>query len=137
MNWRIIFQLSLFGLVMAFATVYLIPSNIEPLFWLIIFIICAVIIAKKAAGKYFMHGFMVSIFNSIWITTIHILLYSAYIANHHDMHEMLSLNNPFPGHPRIFMAVSGIVIGILSGLVLGLFSFIASKLIKKNNSVNL
>jgi len=116
---------------MAFATVYFIPSNIEPLFWLIIFIVCAIVIAKKCSGKYFLNGFMVSIFNCVWITTVHLLLYSTYIANHHDMHEMLTLNNPFAGHPRLFMAVSGPVIGIISGLVLGLFSFIASKIIKK------
>jgi uncharacterized membrane protein len=33
MNWKLIFLLSLFGLAMAIATVFVIPSNIEPLFW--------------------------------------------------------------------------------------------------------
>lgn len=40
MDWKLIFQLSLFGLAMAVATVYVIPSNIEPVFWLVIFLIC-------------------------------------------------------------------------------------------------
>ena len=47
MNWKLIFGLSLFGLAMAFATVFVIPSNVEPLFWLAIFIVCAVVIAKR------------------------------------------------------------------------------------------
>jgi hypothetical protein len=37
MNWKIIFQLSIFGLIMAFATVQLIPERVEPIFWLFIF----------------------------------------------------------------------------------------------------
>ncbi len=47
MNWNLIFKLSLFGLAMGIATVYWIPSNIEPYFWLVIFIICAYAIAKN------------------------------------------------------------------------------------------
>lgn len=52
MNWKLIFQLSLFGLAMAFATVTWIPSNIEPIFWLAIFIICAYLIATKCSAKH-------------------------------------------------------------------------------------
>ena len=35
-DWKLIFRLSLFGLAMAIATVFAIPSNIEPAFWLVI-----------------------------------------------------------------------------------------------------
>ncbi len=41
MNWKLILQLSLFGLAMAVGTVFVIPSNVEPLFWLAIFAVCA------------------------------------------------------------------------------------------------
>jgi hypothetical protein len=34
MNWKLILQLSMLGLVMSLATVFLIPSSIEPAFWL-------------------------------------------------------------------------------------------------------
>jgi hypothetical protein len=61
MNWRLVFGLSLFGLGMAIATVFLIPSNVEPFCWLAIFLICAYIIARQAPGKFFLHGLMVSI----------------------------------------------------------------------------
>jgi hypothetical protein len=36
MDWKLIFGLSLFGLAMAIATVFIVPSNIEPAFWLVI-----------------------------------------------------------------------------------------------------
>ncbi|MBI4946960.1 MAG: hypothetical protein HY840_11245 [Bacteroidetes bacterium] len=38
---------------------------------------------------------------------------------------------PMPEHPRLMMLMMGPVIGIVSGLVQGLFAFIASKSIKK------
>src|SRR2546426_4238331 len=56
MDWLLILTLSLFGLAMAVATVFVIPSNIEPLFWLVIFIVCAYLIAKRAPGRPFLHG---------------------------------------------------------------------------------
>ena len=67
MNWKIIFQLSIFGLIMALGTVQLIPERIEPFFWLAIFAFCAWVIAKVCSGKYFLHGFLVSMVNSVWV----------------------------------------------------------------------
>ena len=89
MNWKLILQLSLFGLAMGIATVFLIPSKIEPLFWLVIFIVCAYIIAKQAPGNHFAHGLLVGIMNSVWITAAHILLFDQYVANHQQEAEMM------------------------------------------------
>ena len=132
MNWKLIFLLSLFGLAMAFATVFFIPSNIEPLFWLVIFIICAYLIAKYASGGYFLHGLLVSIVNSIWITATHAAFFYAYIANHPDELKMMdSLPPMMADHPRRMMVVIGPIVGVISGLVLGLFAWVASKILKK------
>ncbi len=138
MNWKLIFSLSLFGLAMAFATVYFIPGNVEVWVWLLIFIIVAWIIAKRATGNYFFHGFMVSIFNCVWIVAAHVLLYNTYMANHPDemkmMHPMLSgmhMDHYAHLHPRQGMIIMGPFWGIVFGLVLGLFSWIASKIVKK------
>jgi len=99
MNIKLILQLSLFGLAMAIATVFWIPSNFEPFFWLIIFVICAYLIAMNCTGKYFLNGFLVSIVNCIWITAAHIFLFSAYISNHPDEAKMLK-KMPLPHSPR-------------------------------------
>jgi hypothetical protein len=58
---------------MGIATVFVIPSNVEPLFWLVIFLISAWIIAVRAPGRYFLHGLMVSSVNSVWITATHFI----------------------------------------------------------------
>jgi len=45
--WQLIFQLSMLGLAMGVATVLWIPSNIEPILWLVIFCFCAYVIASR------------------------------------------------------------------------------------------
>jgi hypothetical protein len=129
MNWRIIFQLSIFGLIMAFGTVSRIPEKFEPAFWLVIFVFAAYVIAKMCREKYFLNGFMVSIINCIWITSVHIIFYSSYIAHHPDMAKMSHDHPLLPTHPRLEMLIVGPLFGIGFGLILGLFSFIASKIV--------
>lgn len=130
MNYKLIFQLSLFGLAMAIATVFWIPSNIEPLYWLVIFIICAYLIALKSSGKYYMSGFWVSIANCIWITAAHIIFFHTYIANHPKEFEMLA-KMPMPDSPRLMMLITAPFVGVISGLILGFFAFVASKILQK------
>ena len=132
MNWKLIFQLSIFGLIMAIATVSLIPEKIEPAFWLLIFIFCAWVIAKACPGKYFLHGLLVSMVNCVWIVVFHVIFYKSYMEHHPDV---ASMNAKMPAwlasHPRKAMVIMGPVFGVLFGIILGLFSFIASKITQK------
>lgn len=130
MNWKLILQLSLFGLAMAIATAFVIPSGIEPFCWLAIFIICAFLIAINCTEKYFLNGLMVSIFNAVWMTSVHILFFNSYIARHAQEAEMIR-NMTVSVNPKLMMLITGPVIGIVSGLILGLFAIIASKIMKK------
>jgi hypothetical protein len=129
MNWKLIFQLSLFGLAMGIATVFVIPSKVEPAFWLVIFLICAYLIAKRSPGKFFLHGLLLGLANSVWITAAHVLFFDAYIARHaQEAAAMQSM--PLPASPRVMMALIGPIIGLISGVVLGLFALVAGKLVK-------
>ena len=129
MDWKLIFGLSLFGLAMAIGTVFVIPSNIEPAFWLVIFVICAFIIARSRPDRHFLHGFLVGLVNCVWVTSAHILFFSRYLANHPKEAAMMS-SMPLPNHPRMMMACVGPIVGIISGAVIGLFAFVAGKLLK-------
>jgi hypothetical protein len=132
MSWKLIFGLSLFGLAMAFATVYVVPSNIEPWVWLGIFIVCAYVIAKRAPKRYFLHGLCVSLVNCIWITGAHFLLYDAYAARHAEEIAMSARM----GHlaPRMMMLATGPIIGLVSGIVLGALSWVLSKFVVSSHS---
>lgn len=131
MNGKLIFALSMFGLAMGIATVFVIPSQIEPLFWLAIFVICAIIIAKKAPSRPFLHGLLTSLLNSVWITGAHVLLFDAYVANHAREAAMMANSSMAP---RTMMLLTGPVIGLVSGIILGLFAVVATKFMKPANA---
>ncbi len=135
MNWKIIIQLSLFGLIMAVATVSLIPEDTEPAFWLFIFVFSAWVIAKVCPGKYFLHGFLTAIANCIWITAVHVVFRDAYLAHHP---QVVSMSRDFPRHlarhRRLVMILTAPVLGLMFGIILGLFSVVASKIVKKGSS---
>src|SRR3954464_12333929 len=127
MSWKLILALSMFGLAMGFATVFVVPSRIEPIFWLAIFAVCAVIIARSGVPRPFLHGLFTSIVNSVWITSAHLIFYGTYIAGHAEEAKMVQ-NSPLPG--RVMMLITGPIIGVISGCVLGLFALVASKLLR-------
>jgi hypothetical protein len=128
MNLKLVLQLSLFGLVMAFATVFVVPPTIEPLLWFAIFIFCAVVLAKKAPSKAPLHGFLVSLANCVYITTVHIVFAERYLAWHPD-EAAAGAKSGLP--VQVMMAIMGPIIGVVSGAVLALFTFIATKIFKR------
>lgn len=126
MNWKLIFQLSCFGLIMAFGTLSLVSLRAEPGFWIVVFVFCAIVIARAAPGKYFLHGFCLALINCVWVTLVHLFFYDTYALHHHDVVVW------YKGiHPRESMLLFAPLFGIGSGLVLGLFAFVASKLTDK------
>lgn len=126
MNWKLILQLSMFGLVMALATVFLIPSTIEPICWLAIFIACAYAIARRAPGRYFLHGLLVGILNSVWITSAHVVLFDEYIARHQREAEMMA---QMPFAAKTMMLITGPIVGVVSGIVLGILALIVHRIV--------
>lgn len=128
MNWKLIFTLSLFGLAMALGTIALIPLTIEPALWLLIWVICARVIARFATGQYFAHGFALSMVNCVWITAAHAIFFVPYLIHHPQIVEM---NKKIPflvDHTRWQMVIVGPVWGAIFGLIQGLFAFLASKI---------
>jgi hypothetical protein len=138
MNWKLIFVLSLFGLGMAFATVFWIPTKVEPGLWLVIFVICARLISKFAFSKYFLHGFLLGLVNCVWITAVHFFFFTSYLANRPEMAEMnTGMPGSLPNHPRLVMVLVAPIIGAASGLILGLFAFLATKINRKPAAIGI
>jgi len=133
MNWKLIGLLSLFGLAMGLGTVFFIPSNIEPVCWLVIFLFCAYVIAKRAPGMHFLHGLLLGLANSVWITAAHLLFFYRYLAGHAReaaMIESMTLHDA----PKLVMALTGPIVGLISGIILGLFAFVAGKVVKPSTA---
>ena len=129
MDWKLVFGLSLFGLAMGITTVSVVPPSAEPILWLTIFLVCAFLIARKRSSGHFLHGFLVGVVNSVWVTAAHVLFFAKYLANHPKEASMMS-SMPSPNSPRVMMALIGPVVGIFSGIVIGLLAWVAAKFIK-------
>ena len=115
MDWKLIFGLSAFGLAMAIATVSVIPPSVEPILWLAIFLACAFLIVRRRSTGHFLHGFLVGLVNSVWVTTAHILFFAKYLANHPKEATMMS-SMPSPNSPRLMMALIGRLSASFPGL---------------------
>lgn len=129
MNWKFTLQLSMLGLIMALGTVSLIPEDAERYFWGVIIIICAYMIAKVCVSKYFLHGFILSLLNSAYITIAHLIFFNSYITHHP---KAAFLTSYFPGNAVGVTLFMGVCSGLIFGLLQGLFAFIASKFIEPN-----
>jgi hypothetical protein len=125
MNWKLIFLLSLIGAAMAVLTVSVIPSTIEPIIWLAIFFLYGWIITSRVQkGKYFLHAFLVSVLNGVWIGLIHAALHDTYVANHVD--EVKT----FGDAGAMGMIWMGPIFGAIFGIISGLISMLVGKVRK-------
>lgn len=129
MNWKLIFGMSLFGLAMAFGTVFAISPRVEPFFWFVIFIVCAFATARQAAQQPFLHGFLLGIVNSVWVTSAHIVFFNRYLAGHPQEAAMM-LSSRAPIAPKLLMAIVGPVVGLVSGVVIGVLAYAVTKMLK-------
>jgi uncharacterized membrane protein len=57
-------------------------------------------------------------------------LFAPYLT-HHPKEAAMMTSMPLPLHPRLMMMLMGPIVGVVCGIVQGLFSFIAAKLLKK------
>ena len=133
MNWKLLFTLSLFGVAMGIASLFGLTGKLEPVLWLFIFILYAVGIAKRVQSKHFLHGLLVSVFNGLWIGVIHSAFSSTYFENNPDMLEGFQKLPQFVG-PQVMMLVMGPLIGAATGVIAGLFTLIAAKMMVKKSA---
>jgi len=66
-------MLSVFGLAMAVGTLSAIPSSVEPVIWLAIFVISALVIARYRSRRHFLRDLLLGLLNSVWVTSAHII----------------------------------------------------------------
>jgi hypothetical protein len=93
-------------------------------------LICAYIIGKRRQAGRFTHGVVLGLANSVWVTAAHVLLFDRYIAGHAQEGAMMK-SMPLPDSPRLMMTIVGPVVGLISGVIIGLLALGAGKLIKR------
>ena len=127
MKWRLILSLSALGFAMSIAELLLTPSLIEVFAWAAIFIFSAILIAKNVSSKYFLHGFVLGgicyILHSLCST-----IFS--VATDHDAPWSALVKIPSTNiRLKVWqlMLITDPLFIVAFGLVLGVFTMIASK----------
>ena len=132
MNYKFILPLLLFGVLMGFAAVKGLLSNLELMYWLFIYLVCGLVLAKTSSQKYFLNGFVLGICISIVASLIQILFFDEYLLNNSEVN--MELNKlPSSSEPKTFFIMIAPIIGLISGLVLGVFTVAFRWLTKRTN----
>lgn len=129
MNWKLIILLSLSSIAVALAGVFVPTQRIEWVFWLVIFTFNAWMLAHAKTGRYFAHGWLISVVNGVWISVIHAAFFTTYVATNP---ETMATYNALPhlASPQMTIILMGPIFGAVFGLVSGLFAWAGSKVFR-------
>jgi len=132
MKWTLILRLSLIGLVLALGSIFVISPNLESLLWLVVFLYYASAIGHGTRTWRFFHGLLLGILNSVWVVAMHEIFLTRYLAAHPREVQMLDTVHAagLSVSPRWIMSFTGITVGVLEGIVIGVFAIVAGMMVK-------
>lgn len=133
MSWKVIFLLSLSGIVVGFAGVFGLNGAAEIVVWLAVFLVFAIVIAKRRDSDYFVHGLLSSIIAGFWVGVVHAAFINTFVAHNPQLGAGLA-KMPRTAHPRLMMVIYGPFIGAVTGVVAGLMASVAGKFVKRAQS---
>jgi hypothetical protein len=126
MNWKLILRLSSLGLLMALGSVSFIPRYVESAFLLGMCLFYAYQIGTKTRASRFLHGLVLGVINNLWFVAVDDLFLNSYLVSHpRGVHLVEWAQSTYHWSPRAVMSVTGMMLGLGFGLVLGVFSMIA------------
>jgi len=132
MKWTLILRLSLIGFALALVSIFFTSPNLEPVLWLAVFLYYAYAIGKYTPSWRFLHGLLVGILSSIWVVGTRDVFLARYLIAHPRevaMMDMLHANG-IAASPRLIMSFTGLTVGLLEGIVIGVFAIVAGMMIR-------
>ena len=130
MNWKTILLLSLFAILMGFNSVFGIIQNIEWVLWLVIAIVSGYVLVRNTKKLLFTHAVVTGIIMGVFNAVIQSALFDTYLLNDPQIEGLSQW--PTTIEPQYFLLIAGPFIGIVYGLLIGLFALIIKKISKKN-----
>ena len=132
MNWKLIFMLSLCGIVTGLAIVFVVPARYESAVSTPIYLFCAYVLARYIERKHFMHGFMVGLLSMTLSVLFCAALADSYVAHHMpgaDPYTKMSASYHITvAQAMLFLGTFNI---LLSALVTGAFAYAAGRIMHK------
>lgn len=129
MNWMLILLLAVAGLGLGALGIFGLTEGKEWWVMAIEVLLFALILALKAPGKFFKHGFLTSLISSIASSIMMFLLYDTYVANNPEYAAKIA-EVPESLNMRVTMLIGGPISGAISGLVLGGLTVLLAKFLR-------
>ncbi|MBC8486991.1 MAG: hypothetical protein H8D45_13260 [Bacteroidetes bacterium] len=130
MNWKTILLLSLFAILMGFLSVFGIIPDFEWLMWLVIAIVSGYVLNKQTKKLLFTHAVVTGIIMGVFNAVIQSVLFDTYLLTDPQIEGLSQW--PTTIEPQYFLLIAGPFIGIVYGLVIGLFALIFKKISKSS-----
>lgn len=120
MNWTLVALLALPGLMMGLLSVKGHTRGIEPYLWLVLAVFATLVIARTAGERYFLHGLAVGIAWGVLNGLVAAGLFSVYAQHNPEVMQRMQSGGAKIAPQALFL-MSAPLIGLATGLVLGLF----------------
>lgn len=126
MNVRLVLLLSLFGPLVALATlVGLIHTGWESAVWAVVSVVCAGVLARQAPGKFFLHGFLTGFIAGAVAPLIQALFINQYLAYNPRATDALK---SMPGvSPAVLVVIAAPLWAAVVGAATGLLTWMWAK----------
>lgn len=126
MNWTVIFLLSSAGLIMGLLSINGFTQKIEPFLWLLFGVIAGLVLSRNIDHKTFLHALLTGLFWGVLNGIIQSAFFDQYLAHNPNLQERFKQSTFI--RPRYFVLVTGPVIGLITGLVLGGLTLLLKKI---------
>lgn len=129
MNWTLIALLAIPGLMMGLLSVKGYTRGIEPYLWLVLSLFAALVVARSAGQRPFLHGLSVGLAWGLLNGIIAAALFSIYIRHNPEVTQSLQSGSTTRA-PQMMFLLGAPLIGLATGAVLGLLCWGASYLVR-------
>ncbi len=134
MNPRLILLLSATGVLIGLCSLMgVLPQNTELPLWAVLAVVFSIAVARGAARRFFLNGFLAATLAWILSTTITVAFFPRYLANNPTAaasFEQLPAGMP----PRLVIAVLGILLALIYGVIVGGLSSLTAKIRRRTPS---
>ncbi len=123
LNWRMVTLLADFGFLMGALATLGYTVGFEWVIWVLYWGVAALILAKTQPTRLFVHGFAVGLLATIFATIIEVIFFEHWALNYPEAVAAAPIN------PQIMLLLMSIVIGGISGIILGGMTLAAKRLL--------
>lgn len=126
MDWTAILLFSLIGLIMGALAVKGYTQRIEPFLWLLFGLAVALVLSKNISERVFLHGLLIGLAWGILNGLCQVTFFDAYFANNPAAQASFRKVTFMPA--RLFGLITGPMMGLVTGSVLGGLSLLLKRL---------